>query len=75
MLKEYRRVDDNIMLKLNTTNTHSEASCGELFQQMVDSFMKREKAIKYCLSVFDEDVRNRAKDPDNSNLDSGMYTR
>ncbi|CAG8563536.1 1922_t:CDS:2 [Ambispora gerdemannii] len=34
LMKEYRKLDDNIMLRLNSTDTHSQAACGAFFQQL-----------------------------------------
>jgi Caffeine-induced death protein 2 len=51
MMKEYRKVDDNIMLRMNTTDTHSEAGCAEFFKQLADAYQKREDSVNYCLKV------------------------
>ncbi len=52
-MKEYRKIDDNIMLRLNTTNTHSEAACADFFKQLVDAYQKRERVVNKCLKVCD----------------------
>jgi hypothetical protein len=51
MMKEYRKVDDNIMLRMNTTDTHSEAGCAEFFKQLAEAYQKRENTVNYCLKV------------------------
>lgn len=51
MMKEYRKVDDNIMLRMNTTDTHSEAGCAEFFKQLAEAYQKREDTVNYCLKV------------------------
>lgn len=51
LMKEYRRVDDNIMLRMNTTNTHSEAACADFFKDLAYAYHKREDAMNYCLKV------------------------
>ena len=51
MMKEYRKVDDNIMLRMNTTDTHSEAGCAEFFKQLAEAYQKREDSVNYCLKV------------------------
>ncbi|KAJ1972227.1 hypothetical protein H4R35_004794 [Dimargaris xerosporica] len=52
-MKELRRLDDNIMIRLNSTNTHSAAACAELFERLSQAYIRREKAINYCLEVLD----------------------
>ena len=51
LMKEYRKIDDNILLRMNTTNTHSEVSCKEFFKHLSDAYARREKAIGSCLKV------------------------
>lgn len=51
IMKELRRVDDNIIPRLNSTDTHSEKACGEFFAQLAESYKKREEAVDYCLKV------------------------
>lgn len=50
-MKELRRVDDNIINRLNSTSTQAEGVCGEFFKQMSDAYHKRDEAIDYCLKV------------------------
>lgn len=65
MMKEYRRVDDNIILRMNTTDTHSEAGCGEFFKQLADAYQKREDTVNYCLKVSSTPRRQ---------VDASLYT-
>ena len=51
IMKELRRVDDNIIPRMNMTDTHSEKACGEFFSQLAESYRKRENAVDYCLKV------------------------
>lgn len=53
LMKEYRKIDDNIMLKLNTTDTHSKEACANFFVELADAYQKREYAIDKCLKVCD----------------------
>lgn len=50
-MKELRRVDDNIIPRMNATDTHSEKACGQFFHQLAEAYQKRETAINYCLKV------------------------
>lgn len=52
-MKEYRKIDDNIMLKLNTTDTYSKEACANFFVELADAYQKREYAIDKCLKVCD----------------------
>ncbi|KAH8551103.1 caffeine-induced death protein 2 [Umbelopsis sp. PMI_123] len=78
MMKEYRKVDDNIMLRMNTTDTHSEAGCAEFFKQLADAYQKREDTVNYCLKVMDEELERKNKkleeDPYDNNLKDALYT-
>ena len=50
-MREMRRIDDNIMLRLNATDTHSKESCAGFFKQLADAYTKRQHAIDTCLQV------------------------
>lgn len=50
-MKELRRVDDNIIPRLNSTDTHSEKACADFFKELADAYSKREQAVNYCLKV------------------------
>ncbi|CAJ0838819.1 10025_t:CDS:2 [Entrophospora sp. SA101] len=68
-MKEYRRIDDNIMIRLNSTNTHSEKSCSEFFKQLSGAYTKREKVINQCLQILDNDLeQKRNKAPIDNNI-------
>ena len=58
LMKEYRKIDDNIMLRMNTTDTHSEASCKEFFKHLSDAYTRREKAVESCLKVSNQIILN-----------------
>ena len=50
-MKSFRVLDDNIMLRLNETNTHAEAACSNFFNELVAAYVKRDASIKFCLEV------------------------
>lgn len=50
-MKSFRVLDDNIMLRLNETNTHAEAACASFFNELVAAYTKRDASIKFCLEV------------------------
>lgn len=50
-MKSFRVLDDNIMLRLNETNTHAEAACASFFNELVAAYQKRDASIKFCLEV------------------------
>ncbi|KAI9310170.1 caffeine-induced death protein 2 [Dichotomocladium elegans] len=78
IMKELRRVDDNIIPRLNSTDTHSEKACGEFFAQLAESYRKREQAVDYCLKVMDEQIAKKNKlleeDPDDYDVQSSLFT-
>lgn len=50
-MKDLRRVDDNIINRLNSASTQAEGSCSDFFKQMSEAYAKRDEAIDYCLKV------------------------
>ncbi|KAI9490781.1 caffeine-induced death protein 2 [Zychaea mexicana] len=78
IMKELRRVDDNIIPRMNSTDTHSEKACGEFFSQLAQSYRKRENAVDYCLKVMDEQIEKKTKlleeDPDDYETKSSLFS-
>ncbi|KAI8059554.1 caffeine-induced death protein 2 [Gongronella butleri] len=78
MMKELRRVDDNIILRLNSTDTHSENACGDFFKQLASAYGKRDQAVDYCLKVMDEELDRKNKllqqDPDDYDTQSSIFS-
>ncbi|ORX63188.1 hypothetical protein DM01DRAFT_1315019 [Hesseltinella vesiculosa] len=78
MMKELRRVDDNIILRLNGTDTHSENACGDFFSQLSAAYKKRDDAIDYCLKVMDDELDRKNKllqeDPDDYDTQSSIFS-
>ncbi|ORX89244.1 hypothetical protein K493DRAFT_410551 [Basidiobolus meristosporus CBS 931.73] len=78
LMKGLRKIDDNIMLQMNTTNIHSEDSCATFFGQLSEAYKKREHTIQYCLKVMDEELAMKQKelhdDPDDYDVRDSIYT-
>jgi hypothetical protein len=78
MMKELRRVDDNIILGLNSTDTHSENACGEFFNRLATAYRKREQAVDYCLKVMDDEIDRKTillqQDPDDYDTQSSIFS-
>ncbi|RHZ69321.1 hypothetical protein Glove_284g85 [Diversispora epigaea] len=76
-MKGYRKIDDNIMLRMNTTNTHSVENCTQFFKELADAYSKREKIINHCLKILDQGLERKQKaldeDPYDSNLKNQMF--
>ncbi|CAG8745461.1 13648_t:CDS:2, partial [Acaulospora morrowiae] len=70
LMKEYRKIDDNIMLRMNTTNTHSEKACAQFFQQLADAYSQREQILDKGL---EEKQKALDDDPYDSDLKNQMF--
>ncbi|KAL1923060.1 uncharacterized protein VTP21DRAFT_9436 [Calcarisporiella thermophila] len=77
IMKELRKPDDNIMLRMNTTDTHSEQACAEFFQQLMNAYRTREDAINKCLKIMDAELDRKnkilAEDPDDYDIKDAVY--
>ncbi|KAJ1812304.1 hypothetical protein LPJ56_005544, partial [Coemansia sp. RSA 2599] len=56
-----RKVDDNIILRMNSTNTASADECLALFRVLQTAYARREHDISYCVSVLDERLAQSPK--------------
>jgi len=68
-LKSFRALDDNIIPKLNALTTRSPnllASCARLFDEIVDSFVKRETILDVCSRKCKDDLETALKNGANS---------
>ncbi|KAI8639568.1 caffeine-induced death protein 2 [Parasitella parasitica] len=78
-MKEFRKVDDNIINRLNSTSTQSEGVCGEFFKQMSEAYAQRDQAIDYCLKLMDEELDKKNKklqeDPDDFDVKNSIFTQ
>ncbi|KAJ2069787.1 hypothetical protein GGI08_000175, partial [Coemansia sp. S2] len=53
-LRQLRKIDDNIMLRLNSTNTASREDCLALFNVLQTTYLRRSKDIDMCVEVLDK---------------------
>ncbi|KAI7898134.1 caffeine-induced death protein 2 [Cokeromyces recurvatus] len=78
-MKELRKVDDNIINRLNSTSTQSEGACADFFKQISNAYAKRDEAIDYCLKLMDQDLEKKNKkleeDPDDFDVKNSIFTR
>ncbi|KAI8323339.1 hypothetical protein GQ54DRAFT_112206 [Martensiomyces pterosporus] len=56
VMKQLRRVDDNIMLRMNNTNTASDGECLAFFKVLQTAYMRREHDISKCIGVMDRAI-------------------
>ncbi|KAG9068414.1 hypothetical protein KI688_010682 [Linnemannia hyalina] len=77
-MKSFRVLDDNIMLRLNETNTHAEAACANFFNELVAAYQKRDASIKFCLETMDKNIAVKKEklyqDPDDYTLKDSIMT-
>ncbi|KAJ9049920.1 hypothetical protein DSO57_1019539 [Entomophthora muscae] len=76
-LKVLRRVDDNIIPKLNDARTKSAESCTTFLQSLSETYSKREQAINFCAKLVNERLESLRKEtqsePTNSSLRAHLY--
>ncbi|KAF9391420.1 hypothetical protein CPB97_006707 [Podila verticillata] len=77
-MKSFRVLDDNIMLRLNETNTHAEDACASFFNELVAAYTKRDASIKFCLETMDKNIAHKREklyqDPDDYTLKDSIMT-
>ncbi|CAG8838350.1 25877_t:CDS:2, partial [Gigaspora margarita] len=73
LMKEYRKIDDNIILRMNTTDTHSEQACAEFFKQLTKAYSKRGQIINRCLKELEKKQKALADDPYDNDLKNQMF--
>ncbi|KAJ1734910.1 hypothetical protein LPJ72_002129 [Coemansia sp. Benny D160-2] len=56
VVKQLRRVDDNIILRMNNTNTAAAGECLAVFQILQTAYRRREHDIGMCLGVLDRRI-------------------
>ncbi|KAJ2618316.1 hypothetical protein EV177_000035 [Coemansia sp. RSA 1804] len=56
VVKQLRRVDDNIILRMNNTNTAAAGECLALFQILQTAYRRREHDIGMCLGVLERRI-------------------
>ncbi|CAG8455613.1 11077_t:CDS:2 [Diversispora eburnea] len=72
VMKGYRKIDDNIMLRMNTTNTHSVENCTQFFKELAEAYSKREKIINHYQGL-ERKQKALDEDPYDSNLKNQMF--
>ncbi|KAJ2604773.1 hypothetical protein H4R99_001597 [Coemansia sp. RSA 1722] len=60
-MRELRKVDDNIILRMNSTNTASTKECLALFRVLQTAYARREHDISYCLGVLNQKLAESPK--------------
>ncbi|KAJ2663602.1 hypothetical protein IWW48_001285 [Coemansia sp. RSA 1200] len=70
VMKQLRKVDDNIILRMNNTNTTAPGECMALFQILQTAYRRREHDIGMCLGVLDR----RISDVEEADDDGGRST-
>ncbi|KAF9582205.1 Coiled-coil domain-containing protein 58 [Lunasporangiospora selenospora] len=77
-MKSFRVLDDNIMLRLNETNTHAETACASFFNELVAAYSKRDASIKFCLETMDKNIAAKREklyqDPEDYALKDSIMT-
>ncbi|KAG0324689.1 hypothetical protein BGZ99_001575 [Dissophora globulifera] len=77
-MKSFRVLDDNIMLRLNETNTQTEAACASFFNELVAAYQKRDASIKFCLETMDKNIATKKEklyqDPDDYTIKDSIMT-
>ncbi|PIA16361.1 hypothetical protein COEREDRAFT_35075, partial [Coemansia reversa NRRL 1564] len=61
VLHELRKVDDNIILRMNTTNTAAVDDCKALFAVLQTAYARREHDIRFCVDVLDRSIDERKR--------------
>ncbi|KAJ1836345.1 hypothetical protein IWW55_004049 [Coemansia sp. RSA 2706] len=59
VLRQLRKVDDNIILRMNTTNTAEPSECRALFGVLQAAYRRRDHDVRYCLDVLDGKLAER----------------
>ncbi|KAJ2742152.1 hypothetical protein GGI20_004689 [Coemansia sp. BCRC 34301] len=60
-LRQLRKIDDTIMLRLNSTDTASQEDCLALFNALKTTYQQRSKGIDMCVSVLDRKLKDADK--------------
>ncbi|KAJ2812411.1 hypothetical protein H4S07_001419 [Coemansia furcata] len=60
-MRKLRKIDDNIMLRLNSTNTASQEDCLAFFNLLQTTYQRRSKDIDMCVDVLDKKLMNNAR--------------
>ncbi|KAK2466202.1 hypothetical protein APHAL10511_001844 [Amanita phalloides] len=86
LLKEYRRLDDAIPMRLNRANAAmrdrerssdqplmghvQDEACAYLWRELVANWKRRTQLIEYCVGAVDQSMNDKRKSIDEGNLDA-----
>ncbi|KAL0949971.1 hypothetical protein HGRIS_009989 [Hohenbuehelia grisea] len=73
LLKEYRRLDDSIVMRINRTNAQfrdkdrldpvkgnlQDQACAQVWKELIANWNRRTKLVEYCVSVVDESLSEK----------------
>ncbi|KAI7823952.1 hypothetical protein BX661DRAFT_185988, partial [Kickxella alabastrina] len=69
-MRELRKVDDNIILRMNNTNTAAAEDCLAFFNVLRTAYARREHDISYCLSVLEQRIAQQTPRKNTMSLES-----
>jgi len=85
LLKEYRKLDDTIVMRLNRANAvmrdrertgdrnltgHvQDEACAYLWRELVANWKRRTQLVEYCVEAVDQSINEKRKDMEDVNLD------
>ncbi|KAF9009077.1 caffeine-induced death protein 2-domain-containing protein [Cyathus striatus] len=91
ILREYRRLDDTIGMRLNRANAAArdqqrdnddnkgvnvqEQACFQLWRELVENWKRRTQLVEYCVSVVDQSLSEKKVALDAANADSSVQRR
>ncbi|OAX43505.1 hypothetical protein K503DRAFT_731530 [Rhizopogon vinicolor AM-OR11-026] len=76
LLREYRRLDDTITMRLNRTNAQfrdrdragtsgkgnvQDQACTYIWKELVENWKRREEIVNYCVNIVDESMEEKRK--------------
>ncbi|KAJ2846328.1 hypothetical protein IWW36_004405 [Coemansia brasiliensis] len=59
VLRQQRKIDDNIILRMNTTDTAKMSECKALFAVLQAAYQRRDRDIEFCLNVLDQKIKQK----------------
>ncbi|KAH8830880.1 caffeine-induced death protein 2-domain-containing protein [Flagelloscypha sp. PMI_526] len=84
VLKEYRKVDDQITTRLNRAQAMSrehgvaprqDETCAQFWRELVDTWTKRQTLVQYCIGVAEQKIEDSHSIVPSANSDSPNPTR
>lgn len=89
-MKEYRRLDDTITMRLNRTNAQfrdrdrqglggggnvEEQACAQIWRELVANWKRRTEIINYCVGVVDQSMDEKRRSLDTEGNDPTQQRR